>query len=53
MDKFKVLFVDDEQELVSTLVERLQYRDILGAFLAQANEITVHLHGFFHASPPG
>lgn len=32
MDKFKVLFVDDEQELVSTLVERLEYRDIEAAY---------------------
>ena len=28
MAKFKVLLVDDEEELVSTLVERLGYRDI-------------------------
>ena len=28
MSEFRVLFVDDEEELVSTLVERLQYRDI-------------------------
>jgi len=32
MSKFKVLFVDDEEELVSTLVERLKYRDIAGAY---------------------
>ena len=32
MGEFKVLFVDDEQELVSTLVERLQYRDIKAAY---------------------
>ncbi|MEZ5359620.1 MAG: response regulator [Candidatus Zixiibacteriota bacterium] len=28
MDSFRVLFVDDEEELVSTLVERLGYRGI-------------------------
>ena len=28
MSEFRVLFVDDEKELVDTLVERLQYRDI-------------------------
>jgi DNA-binding response OmpR family regulator len=28
MAEFKVLLVDDEEELVSTLVERLGYRDI-------------------------
>jgi DNA-binding NtrC family response regulator len=28
MSEFKVLFVDDEEELVTTIVERLQYRDI-------------------------
>jgi len=28
MAKFKVLFIDDEEELVSALVERLEYRDI-------------------------
>ncbi len=28
MDKMKVLLVDDEHELVTTLVERLEYRDI-------------------------
>lgn len=32
MSKFKVLFVDDEKELVSTLVERLGFRDIDGAY---------------------
>ena len=28
MPEFRVLFVDDEKELVATLIERLQYRDI-------------------------
>ena len=28
MEKLKILFVDDEEELVSTLVERLEFRDI-------------------------
>lgn len=28
MDTFRVLFVDDEEELVSTLVERLGYRGV-------------------------
>jgi CheY-like chemotaxis protein len=32
MSKFKVLFIDDEEELVSTLVERLKFRDIAGAY---------------------
>jgi len=32
MSKFRVLFIDDEEELVSTLVERLKYRDITGAY---------------------
>ena len=28
MSRFRVLLIDDEQELVTTLVERLHYRDI-------------------------
>lgn len=28
MNKLKVLLIDDEEELVTTLVERLEYRDI-------------------------
>ena len=28
MEKIKVLLVDDEHELVTTLVERLEYRDV-------------------------
>jgi DNA-binding NtrC family response regulator len=32
MSEFKVLLIDDEQELVSTLVERLQFRDIDAAY---------------------
>jgi len=32
MSDFKVLFVDDEEELVSALIERLQYRDIDAAY---------------------
>ena len=32
MAKFKVLFIDDEEELVSAFVERLEYRDIDGDY---------------------
>ena len=32
MGNFKILFVDDEEELVSTLVERLELRDIEAAY---------------------
>ncbi|MFH2036078.1 MAG: response regulator [Candidatus Zixiibacteriota bacterium] len=32
MGKFKILFVDDEEELVSTMVERLEFRDIESAY---------------------
>jgi len=32
MAEFKVLFVDDEEELVTTLVERLQFRGIDASF---------------------
>jgi len=28
MDKFRILLIDDEEELVATLVERLEMRDI-------------------------
>jgi DNA-binding NtrC family response regulator len=33
MSELKVLLVDDEEELVSTLVERLEYRQIKAEFL--------------------
>ena len=32
MNSFRVLFVDDEEELVSTLVERLEYRGIIADY---------------------
>lgn len=33
MDKFRVLLVDDEEELVSALVERLSYRGVMAEYV--------------------
>lgn len=38
MDNFHVLFVDDEEELVSTLVERLEYRGIVADYATSGNK---------------
>jgi len=38
MDKYKVLFIDDEEELVSTLVERLEYRGVSADFALNGSE---------------
>jgi DNA-binding NtrC family response regulator len=32
MENFRILFVDDEEELVSTLVERLEFRNIQSSY---------------------
>lgn len=37
MGSFRVLFVDDEEELVSTLVERLSYRGIAAEYATNGN----------------
>ncbi len=38
MNSFHVLFVDDEEELVSTLVERLEYRGIIADYAVNGNQ---------------
>lgn len=38
MPKFRALLIDDEEELVSTLVERLGYRDIEAAYALDGPE---------------
>lgn len=38
MNSFRVLFVDDEEELVSTLVERLEYRGIIADYAINGNQ---------------
>ncbi len=38
MDKYKVLFIDDEEELVTTLVERLEYRGVDADFALSGPE---------------
>ena len=38
MDNYRVLLVDDEEELVSTLVERLGYRGVVAEFALSGNE---------------
>jgi DNA-binding response OmpR family regulator len=38
MPKFKALLIDDEEELVSTMVERLSYRDIEAAYALDGHE---------------
>ena len=38
MNKYKVLFIDDEEELVTTLVERLEYRGVDADFALSGSE---------------
>lgn len=38
MPRFRALLIDDEEELVSTLVERLGYRDIEGDYALDGHE---------------
>jgi len=38
VDTYRVLFVDDEEELVTTLVERLEYRGIDADFALNGND---------------
>ena len=38
MNSFHVLFVDDEEELVTTLVERLEYRGIIADYAVNGNQ---------------
>jgi DNA-binding NtrC family response regulator len=38
MAKFRALLIDDEEELVSTLVERLGYRDIEAEYALEGND---------------
>jgi len=38
MPKFRALLIDDEEELVSTLVERLGYRDIDAQYALEGRE---------------
>lgn len=38
MPDFRVLFIDDEEELVSALVERLDYRGIDGAYATDGKQ---------------
>jgi DNA-binding NtrC family response regulator len=38
LNSFRVLFVDDEEELVSTLVERLEYRGIIADYAVNGNQ---------------
>jgi DNA-binding response OmpR family regulator len=38
MPKFRALLIDDEEELVSTLVERLSYRDIEAVYALDGHE---------------
>lgn len=38
MSEFRVLLVDDEEELVSTLVERLDYRGIFAVYALNGQE---------------
>ncbi len=44
MAKFRVLLVDDEEELVTALVERLSYRDINAEFALNGTEALQKLH---------
>jgi two-component system response regulator CpxR len=43
MQKFKVLLIDDEEELVSALVERLSYRGIGAAYALDGYEALLKL----------
>jgi len=38
MPKFRALLIDDEEELVSTLVERLGYRDIAADYVLNGHD---------------
>jgi len=38
VNKYKVLFIDDEEELVTTLVERLEYRGVDADFALSGSE---------------
>ncbi len=38
MSEFRVLFIDDEEELVSALVERLDYRGIEGVYVTEGRQ---------------
>lgn len=44
MDELKVLLVDDEEELVSTLVERLGYRGITAEYALDGYEALTKMH---------
>jgi DNA-binding NtrC family response regulator len=43
MPKFRVLLVDDEEELVTTMVERLAYRDIEADYALDGYETLVKM----------
>jgi DNA-binding response OmpR family regulator len=43
MSKFRALLVDDEEELVTTLVERLGYRDIEAEYVLDGYEALLKL----------
>jgi len=43
MAKFRVLLVDDEEELVTTMVERLKYRDIEADYALDGYETLVKM----------
>ena len=45
MARFRVLLVDDEEELVSTLVERLTYRDVEAAYALSGQDALDQLRG--------
>jgi len=44
LNNFHVLFVDDEEELVSTLVERLEYRGIIADYATNGDKALEKLH---------
>ena len=44
MDELKVLLVDDEEELVTTLVERLGYRGISADYALDGQEALTMIH---------
>ena len=44
MSRMSVLFIDDEEELVSTLVERLAYRDIEADYAVDGEQALAKMH---------
>lgn len=43
MDEFRALFVDDEEELVSAMVERLSYRGVMADYVVTGAEALVKI----------